>query len=68
MEKSTILKKEQRLKELEEQLKKEKHKINEKLGKSIIEFLKFGYDEIDSNKINEICHILDSYYHKKDNE
>jgi len=65
MDKNTISRKEQRLKELEEQIKKEKRKLNEKLGKAIIDTLKFGYDTLDNHKINEICNILKTHYDKE---
>lgn len=50
------------MKALEEQIKKEKRKLNEKLGKSIINAIGIGYDELDNSKITEICNIL-KYHH-----
>ena len=65
MEKNTILKKEQRMKAIEEQIKKEKRKLNEKLGKSVIAAIGIGYDKLDNSKITEICDILKSHHSPK---
>lgn len=62
MAKISLEQKEQRLKALEQKIKAEKKKLNEQLGKAIIESLQIEYSSIDKAKIKEICDILITHY------
>lgn len=62
MAKITLEQKEQRLKALEQKIREEKRKTNEKLGKEIILSLELPYSSVDKQKIKELCDNLKSHY------
>lgn len=62
MPKMNIEQKEKRLKDLEKEIKEEKRKLNELLGKEVINCLALEYGKIDTDKINELCEVLKTHY------
>jgi len=66
MAKLTLEEKENKIKIMEQEIKEEKKKIDERLGKEIISALNLNYSEIDKDIIIQICNILKIHYVSKD--
>lgn len=65
MAKKSLEEREKQIKKLEQEIKAEKLKINETLGKSIIKALNLSYGSVTDAKIQEICSVLSEHYANK---
>jgi len=59
---NALSKKEEKLKKLAGQIKNERRKLDEKLGKNIIAVLDLEYGDIDDTIIDNLCNILKEHY------
>jgi len=59
---NALAKKEEQLKKLAGQIKNERRKLDEKLGKNIIAALELEYGDIDDAIIDNLCNILKEHY------
>ena len=62
MANNALAKKEEQLKKLAGQIKNERRKLDEKLGKNIIAALELEYGDIDDAIIDNLCNILKEHY------
>jgi hypothetical protein len=59
---STLEKKELQLRKLTEQIKNERRKLDEKIGKNIVAALDLEYGQIDDATVEKFCSILREHY------
>ena len=59
---NALAKKEEQLKKLAGQIKNERRKLDEKIGKNIVAALDLEYGKIDDATIDKFCSILREHY------